>query len=176
MAKGLYQYIREIWKNPKKGLGSEVWRERLLNWRREPAVLRIDKPTRIDRARSVGYKAKQGYIVVRARVGKGTTKRPRIVGGRRPKRYGRSKVTPQHGKQRIAEIRAVRKYSNMEVLNSYWVGEDGKNIWYEIILIDRDHPVILSSKKSRWVANPTNRGRANRGLTSAGKKTRGLRK
>ena len=172
--KGMYQYVREIWKNPKQNLGSKVWQERLIQWRKEPAVLRIDRPTRIDRARSLGYKAKQGYIVVRTRIGKGTTKRPRISGGRRPKRYGRSRITPSQSKQRLAEGRAARKYPNMEVLNSYWIADDGKKAWYEVIMIDRDHPVILSSSKTSWVANKANRSRVYRGLTSAGKRSRGL--
>jgi len=174
MARGVYHYIRELWKKPKQSFGSAAWKERLVQWRGEPAVLRVDKPTRLDRARSLGYKAKQGYIIVRSRVSKGTTKRPRITGGRRPKRYGRSKFTPQHSKQRMAEGRAARKYPNMEVLNSYWVGEDGKNKWYEVVMLDRDHPVILASKKTDWISNPANRGRVYRGLTSSGKKARGL--
>ncbi len=46
-------------------MGSDAWRKRLAEWRKEPAVLRIDRPTRIDRARSLGYKAKQGFLIVR---------------------------------------------------------------------------------------------------------------
>ncbi len=172
MAKGIYYYVREIWKNPKKGFGAKEWQARLIGWRKEPAVLRIDKPTRIDRARSLGYKAKQGYIVVRTRIKKGRTKRPRITKGRRPKRYGRSRITPAQSKQRLAEGRAVRTYPNMEVLNSYWVADDGKSLWYEVIMVDRSHPVILSDKKINWIT--TKRGRVNRGLTSAGKRSRGL--
>lgn len=174
MAKGVYHYIRELWKNPKKGFGADAWKNKLTEWRKEPAILRIDKPTRIDRARSLGYKAKQGFIVVRARIGKGLTKRPRISKGRRPKRYGRTRLAPAHSKQRILEGRVARKYPNMEVLNSYWVGEDGKYSWYETILVDRDHPVILANKETNWVASSANRSRVYRGLTSSGKKARGL--
>ncbi len=50
---------------------------------------KIDKPTRLDRARALGYRAKQGIFVVRASMSKGTTKRPAFAGGRRPKRYYR---------------------------------------------------------------------------------------
>ena len=172
--KSLYQHVRQVWKKPKQNLGAEAYQARLIQWRREPAVIKIERPTRIDRARSLGYKAKQGYIVVRARIGKGTTKRPRITKGRRPKRYGRCKIVPSQSKQRILEGRAVRKYANMEVLNSYWVGDDSKHKWYEIILVDRDHPVIRADKKINWIS--TKKGRVSRGLTSAGKKSRGLRK
>jgi large subunit ribosomal protein L15e len=171
MGKSVYQHIREIWKKPKENLG-ELWRERLISFRREPAVVRIDYPTRIDRARSLGYKAKQGYIIVRSRVSKGGRKRPEIKGGRRPKRMGQTSFTPGKNKKLIAEERAARKFPNCEVLNSYWVAEDGKYKWYEVILVDRDHPVIKANKKIAFVSKQ--KGRAHRGLTSAGKKARGL--
>ena len=54
-----YKYIQELWKRPKDNLG-ELWRERLIQWRREPSIVRLERPTRIDRARALGYKAKQG--------------------------------------------------------------------------------------------------------------------
>ena len=46
-------------------------RERVIGWRKQSAVTRIDKPSRLQRARRLGYKAKQGIIVVRMRVGTG---------------------------------------------------------------------------------------------------------
>jgi large subunit ribosomal protein L15e len=72
----------------------------------------------------------------------------------------------------IAEQRAARKYTNMEVLNSYWIGKDGEHYFYEVILVDRDSPEIKSDKKLSWVSS--NRGRVFRGITSAGRKARGL--
>ncbi len=151
MVKSLYQYIREAWKQPKKNLG-ELWRNRLIEWRKESAVNRVEYPTRLDRARSLGYKAKQGYLIVRARVPKGVTKRPKFRGGRRPKRYAQARLPVAVSKQRIAEQRAAEKYPNCEVLNSYWVGEDGKHKWFEVILVDKQHTVILADKKINWVA------------------------
>jgi len=56
------------------------------------------------------------------------------------------------------------------VLNSYFVGEDAIYRWYEVILIDRDHPVVVSDPLLKSLANM--KGRANRGLTSAGRKSR----
>lgn len=63
----------------------------------------------------------------------------------------------------------------MEVLNSYWVGEDGKHKWFEIILVDPSHPVIASDPNLNWITKKTHTGRAERGLTSVGKKGRGLK-
>jgi len=57
-------------------------------------------------------------------------------------------------------------------LNSYWVGEDGKKVWYEIIMVDRDHPAIKADRSLSWIQNK--RSRVYRGLTSSGKKARGL--
>ena len=71
---GVYKYVREIWKNPKENLG-DLWKERLIAWRRETATEVIEHPTRIDRARSLGFKAKQGFLMVRQRVPRGGHKR-----------------------------------------------------------------------------------------------------
>jgi ribosomal protein L15E len=47
---------------------------------------------------------------------------------------GKNRITPAKSLQRIAEERASVKYPNMEVLNSYWVGHDGRQKWFEVIL------------------------------------------
>jgi len=77
--------------------------------------------------------------------------------------------------QRIAEERAAKHYPNLEALNSYWIGEDGRHKYYEVILVDPRHPAIVNDPKINWITDPSHRGRAFRGLTSAGKKGRGLR-
>jgi large subunit ribosomal protein L15e len=61
------------------------------------------------------------------------------------------------------------------VLNSYWVGQDGKLKYYEVIMVDGHHPSIRADKNLAWMANATHRGRAERGKTSAGRKGRGMR-
>ena len=169
---GFYKYMREVWKKPNKDENKEAHKERLMQFRREPATLRVHRPTRIDRARSLGYKAKQGFIVVRQRVGRGGHTRPDIKGGRRPKANTQKKVVNK-SYQQIAEERAARAYTNCEVLNSYLVIKDGQNYWYEIILVDRTNKSILADNSINWIS--LQKGRVFRGLTSAGKKSRGLR-
>ena len=169
----LYKHVRELWKQPKQNLG-EVWKQRLIQWRKEEVTVRIPKPTRIDRARSLGYRAKQGILIVRQRVIRGGHKRPTIRKGRRSKHFGQRKDLDK-SYQQIAEERASKKYVNCEVLNSYYVGEDGRYFWYEVILVDRAHPQILADKKLKWISRPQHKGRVFRGLTSAGRKSRGLR-
>ena len=87
----LYKYIREAWKSPKKNILKDQLKDRLIQWRREPATVRVAKPTRLDRARSLGYKAKQGILVIRQRVLRGGRQRPKPAGGRRSKRQSRRK-------------------------------------------------------------------------------------
>lgn len=162
---------QHLWDNWRESKESGLFKQRLIQWRREPVVLRIPKPTRIDRARILGYRAKQGYVMVRVRVRRGGKQKERPAGGRRPSRYGRKKVLGI-SYQVIAEQRANKKYVNCEVLNSYFIGKDGKSYWYEVILVDRTHPQIINDERINWILNQ--RGRVSRGLTSGGKKARGL--
>jgi len=164
--------LAQIWKRPKESLGS-LWKKKLVEYRKDLVITKLEKPTRIDRARSLGYKAKQGFIVVRVRVGKGTRKSPKPAGGRRPKTSGRFHP-PGKSLQVIAEQKASRKYPNLEVLNSYPVVEDGQYKWFECILVDPTHPVIMKDKDLKWIFESQHKGRAFRGRTSAGKKSRGL--
>ncbi|MEE9525375.1 MAG: 50S ribosomal protein L15e [Candidatus Woesearchaeota archaeon] len=170
---GMYKYVRKAWKQPKKNM-PELWRERLLKWRREPSTIRIERPTRIDRARSLGYKAKEGFIIVRQKLPRGGRKRQYKAHGRRPKTSRRRLVLDKSYKQ-VAEERANKKYPNCQVLNSYEVAKDGKHYWFEVILVDTANPVIVKDKNINWIISNKHKGRAYRGLTSAGRKSRGLR-
>ena len=171
---GVYKYVREMWKKPQKNM-PDLMRERLISWRKEPTTIKIKRPTRVDRARSLGYKAKQGIVLVRQRVPQSVRKREGGIKGRRPKTQRRKKVVSKNYQQ-IAEERAAKKYTNLEILNSYMVAEDGKSKWYEIILIDKEHPSIRKDKDLNWIGLPQQRRRVFRGLTSASKKSRGLHK
>lgn len=167
----LYKRIKELWKIPKKNLG-ELYRQRLIQWRKEPSVLKIEKPTRLDRARSLGYKAKKGFVIVRVKVKSGGRKRPQIKKGRRSKHTRKKKVLSK-SYQSVAEERAQRKFKNLEVLNSYNVLSDSIYKWFEIILVDPCRPEILKDKNISWISSKKNR--VFRGKTSAAKKSRGLR-
>ncbi|MEA2037379.1 MAG: 50S ribosomal protein L15e [Nanoarchaeota archaeon] len=165
----MYKHIRELWKQPKANLGA-VWKERLISWKKENVTVRIERPTRLDRARSLGYKAKQGYILARQRVLRQKRMRPKFSSGRRSKHMRRKKVLDMNY-QWIAETRAQKKFVNCTVLNSYYVGKDGRHFWYEVILIDRAHPVIKADPRINWICDK--RGRAARGLTSAARRSIG---
>jgi len=165
---GFYKFLRELWKTPRK---NKVYSDRLISWRREPTTIKIKRPTRLDRARSLGYRAKEGIIIVRQRMKRGGKTRPDF-GRRRTKRSGKRLVLSKNY-QAVAEERASKKFTNLEVLNSYFVAQDGRYAWYEIIMVDWAHPVIRKDKKLNFLIK--NKKRAIRGLTSAGKRSRGLR-
>ncbi len=170
-----YKHMNEKWIEGQQER-SDIVRSRLIVWRKQGTMVKLDRPTRLGRARNLGYKAKQGYVIVRIMTGRGPRERPRPKKGRKPSGMGVTKYTPQKSRRWIAEERVARKYVNMRVLNSYWVGNDHKWVWYEVILVDPSHPVIYNDPNINWICDPTHKGRVHRGLTSAGKRSRGLRK
>jgi large subunit ribosomal protein L15e len=174
MVKSVYDYIGDQWKKPDLSYKSPQ-QQRLIQWRKEENFTRVERPLRLDRARTLGYRAKPGYIVVRASVRRGGLRKPTIKGGRKPSTKGISKITMKKNTQRIAEERTAKRFPNMEVLNSYWVGEDGKQLFYEVILVDPVHPSIMSDPKINWITDVSNKRRVLRGKTSAGQRGRGLR-
>ena len=171
-----YKYVAKAWKKPEASFVKELMWQRVIDWRRQPTIIRVEKPTRLDRARKLGYKAKQGFVIARVRVRRGGLKRTRPRAGRRQKRMGVKKYKPAKSLRLIAEERAARKFPNLEVLNSYWVWEDGRHKWFEVVMVDPSHPVIKSDKDVSWICEDVHRGRVFRGLTSAGKEVRGLRR
>ena len=175
MAKSLYKYIGEAWHRSDKGYVGELRWDRMIQWRSDPVFNRIERPTRLDRARALGYRAKPGFIVVRTRVRRGGLRKRAIRKGRKPRSKGILKITMSKSIKRIAEERTQKHYPNMEVLNSYWVGQDGRHKFFEVILVDVSHPAILADPKISWMADKQHRSRVFRGLTSAGHKGRGLR-
>ena len=170
MTKGLYHYLREAWRKPDVA----TLRERMVEWRKSGVFTKVDKPLRVDRARALGYKDKKGFVIIRIRVKRGGHKRARPNKGRRSKRMHIRKNLKMSYKW-IAEQRVGRKYANLEVLNSYEIGKDGQHYFYEVICVDSDKAEIKSDKTMKWIGIGANKKRAMRGLTSAGKKSRGLR-
>lgn len=168
---GFIAHLSKLWQ--KNGMPKELKRERLISWRREPATTRVERPTRPDRARALGYRAKHGIFIVRQRVSKGGHVRTRPNKGRRSRNMS-IHIDLRKNYRQIAEERASKKHPNCEVLNSYYVLEDGKHQWFEVIMVDRAHPQTRKDHRTSWIAGQ--RGRAQRGLTSAGRKGRGLRK
>jgi large subunit ribosomal protein L15e len=171
----MYKHISNAWDRPRDSYVHDLSKIRIPQWRAGQSVVKVDAPLRVDRARSLGYKAKQGIIVVRAKVRRGGRRMQINTAARKPSKRGIKKYTPKKSIQWIAEERVQRKYPNLEVLNSYWVGEDGRYKYFEVILVDPAHPSIKRDKDLSWITKKQHKGRVFRGLTSTGKRSRGLR-
>ena len=122
-------------------------RSRVIGWRKQNAITRIDRPSRLERARRLGYKAKQGIVVVRMRVGTGGMRKQRPTGGRRPKHLGVTRIKADDDMKTVAERRVLERYPNMKLLGSYYIYKDGKHYWFEVILADPSHPRIAQDKE-----------------------------
>lgn len=124
-------------------------RDRIVAWRREPAVVRLERPSRPQRAHRLGYKAKQGVIVVRMRVGTGGMRRKRPRGGRRPKHLGVTRIKADVSMRQVAERRALERHPNMRLLGSYYIYKDGAHYWFEVIMADPEHPRVAKDPEMR---------------------------
>ena len=138
----------KVWLKLWKDNSPEI-RDRVVSWRKQNAVTRIEKPSRILRASRLGYKAKQGIIVVRMRVGTGGMRKKRPTGGRRPKHLGVTRIKAGVNMKQVAERRVLERYPNMALLGSYFIYKDGMHYWYEVILADYSHPRITKDKELR---------------------------
>jgi len=155
---GMYKYITQAFQKAYKER-SASHRQRITDWRKLGTVVRIERPTNLSRARSLGYKAKEGYFMARVAVGRGQRKKPHPWGGRKPAKNV-AYLSPGKSLQRAGEEKVARVFRNLEVVNSYWVGQDGTKKYFEVILADRK--LLPGAPK----------GRAFRGLTSAGRQGR----
>ena len=163
MTKSLYKNIRQAWKKSNKI--KDLKRDRLIKWRKEPRFQKIEKPTRLDRDRGLGYKAKKGFVIVRGRIERGGRRRHLYGrGGRKPSKSGLTHFTPGKPINFILKGRIQRKYPNLEVLGSYPVGEDGVYKWFEVIMVDPERPEIKNDKNIKWITEKQHRRRVLRGL------------
>src|SRR5438477_890979 len=87
---------------------------------------RASRPSRPDKARRLGYKAKQGYVIYRIRVRRGGRKKPVPKGATygKPTNQGVNQLKYQRSHRSTAEERVGRRCANLRVLNSYWVNQD----------------------------------------------------
>lgn len=140
----MYSEISKTWRSLVKE-ASPVFKQRAIAWRHGRTLVRVERPTRLDRARALGYKAKQGIVVIRIKVTRGGMRQKRPVSGRRPKHLGVLKIKGAFNSQDTAERRVAEKYPNTNVLGSYPIYQDGRFIWYEVVLADMNHPSLSHS-------------------------------
>lgn len=175
---GAYKYMEELWRHKQSDALRFLLRVRAWEYRQRPNITSCNRPSRADKAHRLGYKAKQGYVIVRAGVRRGGRKRQNhrgMVWGK-PKHQGINQLKFERNLQSVAEEKVGRKYSNLRVLNSYWVNQDATMKYYEVICVDPSHQKIRNDPRINWIVNPVHKHREMRGLTSAGRKARGIRK
>lgn len=174
---GAYKYLEELWRKKQSDVMRFLLRIRTWEYRQLSAIHRVTRPTRPDKARRLGFKSKQGFAIWRVRVRRGNRKRPvrkGIVYGK-PANQGIVELKFQRSLRSVAEERVGKICKALRVLNSYWIGQDSIYKFYEVILVDPFHNAIRRDPKINWICNATHKHRELRGLTSAGKKHRGLR-
>merc|ERR1712054_220964 len=174
---GAYKYLREIWNRKQSDVTRFLQRVRAWEFRQLPTIYRATRPTRPDKARRLGYKAKQGYCIYRVRVRRGGRKRPvhkgQVYG--KPRNAGITALKARRSLRSVAEERAARRCGGLRVLNSYWVNQDATFKYFEIIMVDPSHKAIRKDPRINWICNPVHKHRELRGVTSAGRQNRGLR-
>ncbi|CDJ69159.1 ribosomal protein L15, putative [Eimeria necatrix] len=174
---GAYKYLEELWKRKQSDVLRFLLRVRTWEYRQLPAVHRCSRPTRPDKARRLGYKKKQGFVIYRVRVRRGDRKRmvaKGIVYGK-PTNQGVRKQKAKMNLREVAERRVSRSVcGNLRCLNSYWVGQDAVYKYYEVILVDPSHAAIRNCPRYKYLCKSTMKHRELRGLTAAGRKSRGL--
>ena len=168
--------MEELYKKKQSDVLRFLLRVRCWEYRQLPSVIRVSRPTRPDKARRLGYKAKQGFVVYRVRIRRGGRKRPVHKGKTmgKPKNQGVTGLKYVRNLRSIAEERAGKRCGNLRVLNSYWINQDATFKYFEVILVDPAHKAILKDPRINWIASPKMKHREMRGLTSAGRKARGL--
>merc|ERR1712153_253132 len=174
---GAYKYLQELWRKKQSDVLRFVMRVRCWEYRQLPVCHKATRPSRLDKARALGFKQKQGYVVYRIRIRRGGRKRAvhkGIIYGK-PVHGGIRKLKKARSHRSVAEEKVGRRCSNLRVLNSYWVGQDAAYKFFEVICVDPSHLAIKKDPRINWICSEKHNKRELRGLTSAGKKYRGLR-
>ncbi|GAA5972726.1 hypothetical protein JCM11641_002991 [Rhodosporidiobolus odoratus] len=175
---GAYKYIAELSKRKQSDVLRFLLRVRCWEYRQLNVCHRASRPSRPDKARRLGYKAKQGFVIYRIRVRRGNRKRPVPKGATygKPTNQGVNQLKFQRSLRSTAEERVARRCGGLRVLNSYWINQDGVYKYYEVILVDPSHKAVRRDARINWICNPVHKRRESRGLTSAGKQNRGIGK
>nr|POE46251.1 60s ribosomal protein l15 [Quercus suber] len=171
---GAHKYLEELAKKKQSDVMRFLLRVRCWELRQLNVIHRASRPSRPDKARRLGYKAKQGYVVYRVRVRRGGRKRPVPKGATygKPTNQGVNQLKYQRSLKSTAEERVGRRCANLRVLNSYWINQDSTYKYYEVILVDPQHKAIRRDPRINWIVNPVHKHRESRGLTATGKKSR----
>merc|ERR1711939_1085878 len=166
---GALKYVEELHKKKQSDVLRFLLRVRCWELRQLNVIHRATRPSRPDKARRLGYKAKQGYGIYRVRVRRGGRKRPAPKGATygKPTNQGINQLKSQRSLKSPAEERVGRRCANLRVLNSYWINQDSTYKYFEVILVDPQHKAIRRDARINWIVNPVHKHRESRGLTAS---------
>lgn len=120
---GAYKYLEELWKHKQSDVLRFLLRVRCWQYRQLSSIHRCPRPTRPDKARRLGYKAKQGFVIYRARVRRGGRKRPVRKGATmgKPTNQGVNQLKFQRSLRSVAEVWECDEYAYES------------NIWFVVV-------------------------------------------
>merc|ERR1711997_697613 len=147
-------YMSELYRKKQSDVLRYLLRIRCWQYRQLAKVHRVPRSTRPDKARRLGYKNKQGFVIYRIAMRRGGRKRPVPKGcpyGKPKTSGGVKQQKPVRNLQSIAEERVGRRVQGLRVLSSYWVGQDSTYKYFEVIMIDIHHKAITRDPKINYV-------------------------
>merc|ERR1712029_1210405 len=153
---GAYAYLAELSNRKQSDFARFLSRVRCWNYRQLNVIHRATRPSRPDKARRLGYKAKQGFVVYRVRVRRGNRKKQVAKGATfgKPTNQGVNQLKFQRSLRSVAEERVARRCGGLRVLNSYWINQDGVYKYFEVILVDPSHKAIRRQEVPRHRQGP----------------------
>ena len=182
---GALKYVEEIQKKKQSDILRFLLRVRCWEYRSLNVIHRASRPSRPDKARRLGYKAKQGYVIYRIRVRRGNRKKPVAKGATygKPTNQGVNQLKYQRSLRSTAEERVGRRCANLRVLSgsspptfsegiggsnehwsadSYWVNQDATYKYFEVILVDPQHKAIRRDARINWIVKPVHKVRCHK--------------
>merc|ERR1712225_152319 len=163
---GAYAYLAELSNRKQSDVARFLSRVRCWNYRQLNVIHRATRPSRPDKARRLGYKAKQGFVVYRVRVRRGNRKKQVAKGATFGKRtnQGVNQLKFQRSLRSVAEERVARRCGGLRVLNSYWINQDGVYKYFEVILVDPSHKAIRRDARINWICDAVHKRKETRGI------------
>ena len=129
---GAYKYLEELYKKKQSDLLRFLLRVRCWQYRQLNAIHRASRPMRPDKARRLGYKAKQGYVIYRIRVRRGGRKRPVPKGATygKPANQGVNQLKFQRSLRSVAEVSGL---ITLHCCSLFWVLSKADHYWSAIL-------------------------------------------
>ena len=123
---GAYRYIQELYRKKQSDVLRYLLRIRVWQFRQLTKLVRSPRPSRPDKARRLGFKAKQGFVIYRVRVRRGGRKRPVPKGCTygKPKSHGINELKPYRCLQSVAEVSFNLPFNHPQTIPFHAVQHD----------------------------------------------------